>query len=69
MLYCLQGHDECALSPSIHTDLFWLSNYKKKLDLYFKYGTFFVADYVCQGWERRQNILFMKATKRNVILS
>ncbi len=39
------------MSP-IYADFFWLDEYEK-LELCFWKGTFFVANFLCQAWERR----------------
>ncbi len=49
---------------SIIGDLFWLGDYEK-LEFCFRSGTFFVADFICKAWEKRQNIMFKMEQKKD----
>ena len=55
-LFCCPVYEDLrdiffAKMSSIYADFFWLEEYEK-LEL-----CFFVADFICQAWERRQSIL------------
>ena len=42
---------------SICVNFFWLDDYER-LELCFSKGIFFLADYVCKAWEKRQSVLY-----------
>ncbi len=60
-LFCCPVYDDLreilfTKMSSIYADFFWLDEYEK-LELCFRKGTFFVANFLCQAWERRSNFL------------
>lgn len=61
LLFCCPDYEDVrgvlfSQMSSIYIDFIWLDDYEK-LELCFRKGTFLVADFICQAWDRRQNIL------------
>ena len=56
-LYDELRHRLFVKMSSICVNFFWLDDYER-LELCFSKGIFFLADYVCKAWEKRQSVLY-----------